>query len=92
MKISQCLLSLVFPVLERSVRLLDCKAERIIGMKSEIKIGQQFEFAIRADKELRQKAVVTRVLSNREEGLGPEVDHYMADWIEARTLSSPMGR
>ena len=47
-------------------------AERMIGMKSEIKIGQQFEFAIRADKELRQKAVVTRVLSNREEGLGPE--------------------
>jgi len=62
-------------------------AERMIGMKTEIKIGQQFEFAIRADKELRQKAVVTRVLSNREEGLGPEVDYYMADWIEARTLS-----
>ena len=62
-------------------------AERTIGMKSEIKIGQQFEFAIRADKELRQKAVVTRVFSNREEGLGPEVDYYMADWIEARTLS-----
>jgi len=56
-------------------------------MKSEIKIGQQFEFATRADKELRQKAVVTRVLSDREEGLGPEVDYYMADWIEARTLS-----
>ena len=56
-------------------------------MKSEIQIGQRFEFAIRADKELRQKAVVTRVLSNREEGLGPEVDYYMADWIEARTLS-----
>jgi hypothetical protein len=62
-------------------------AERTIGMKSEINIGQQSEFAIRADKELRQKAVVTRVLSNREEGLGPEVDYYMADWIEARTLS-----
>ena len=56
-------------------------------MKSEIEIGQQFEFAIRADKELRQEAVVTRVLSNREEGLGQEVDYYMADWIEARTLS-----
>ena len=56
-------------------------------MKSEIKTGQQFEFAIRADKELRQKAVVTRVLSNREEGLGPEADYYIADWIEARTLS-----
>ena len=56
-------------------------------MESEIKIGQQFEFAIHADQGSRQKAVVTRVLSNREEGLGPEVDDYMADWIEARTLS-----
>jgi hypothetical protein len=58
-------------------------------MKSEIKIGQHFEFVIRADKKLSQKAVVTRVLSNREEGLGPEADYYMADWIEARTLSEP---
>ncbi|MGA7753462.1 MAG: hypothetical protein WCB05_11540 [Candidatus Sulfotelmatobacter sp.] len=56
-------------------------------MESEIKIGQQFEFAMHADKGSRQKAVVTRVLSNRQEGLGPEVDYYMADWIEARTLS-----
>jgi len=56
-------------------------------MEPAIKIGQQFEFAIHVDKGLRQKAVVTRVLSNREEGLGPEVDDYMADWIEARTLS-----
>jgi len=56
-------------------------------MASEIKIGQQFEFAIHAEKASRQKAVVTRVLSNQQEGLGPEVDYYMADWIEARTLS-----
>ncbi|MGE5084214.1 MAG: hypothetical protein ACM3ND_15085 [Acidobacteriota bacterium] len=56
-------------------------------MESEIKIGQQFEFVIHADKGFRQKAVVTQVLSNREEGLGPEVDYYIADWIEARTLS-----
>ena len=56
-------------------------------MDSEIKIGQQFEFVIHAAKGFRQKAVVTRVLSNREEGLGPEVDYYFADWIEARTLS-----
>jgi hypothetical protein len=63
------------------------KAERMISMESEIKIGQQFEFAIHADKGFRQKAVVTRVLSNREEGLGPEADYYIADWIEARTLS-----
>jgi hypothetical protein len=65
------------------------EAERMMDMESEIKIGQQFEFAIHADKGLRQRAVVTRVLSDREEGLGPEVDYYMADWIEARTLSEP---
>ena len=59
----------------------------MIGMESEIKIGQQFEFAIHADNRFRQKAVVTRVLSNREEGIGPEADYYIADWIEARTLS-----
>jgi hypothetical protein len=59
----------------------------MIGMESEIKIGQQFEFEMHAEKGSRQKAVVTRVLSNREEGLGPEVDFYIADWIEARTLS-----
>ena len=63
------------------------EAERMMSMKSEIKIGQEFEFAIHADKGFRQKAVVTRVLSNREEGLGPEANFYIADWIEARTLS-----
>ena len=56
-------------------------------MESEIKVGQQFEFAIHADKGSKQKAVVTRVLFNRAEGLGPEVDYYISDWIEARTLS-----
>jgi hypothetical protein len=61
----------------------------MIGMESEIKVGQQFEFVIHAEKRDRQKAVVTRVLSNREEGLGPEADYYIADWIEARTLSEP---
>lgn len=58
-------------------------------MESDIKIGQQFEFAMHADKEFRQKAVVTRVLSDRDEGLGPETEYYLADWIEARTLSEP---
>ena len=56
-------------------------------MESEIKIGQQFEFASHADQGCRQKAVVTQVLSNREEGIGPEADYYIAAWIEARTLS-----
>lgn len=58
-------------------------------MESAIKIGQQFEFAMHSGEGSRQKAVVTRVLSNQEEGLGPEVDFYIADWIEARTLSEP---
>ena len=56
-------------------------------MESGIKIGQQLEFGMHADKRCKQKAVVTRVLSNREEGIGPEADYYIADWIEARTLS-----
>ena len=56
-------------------------------MESEIRIGQHFEFMIRSEKEVRHKAIVTRVLSNREEGIGPEADYYIADWIEARTLS-----
>jgi hypothetical protein len=65
------------------------KPERMIGMESEITIGQQFEFVMHADKGFRQKAVVTRVLSNREEGIGPEADYYIAAWIEATTLSDP---
>jgi hypothetical protein len=60
---------------------------RMIGMESKINIGQHFEFAIHPDSGSRQKAVVIRVLSNREEGIGPEADYYIADWIEARTLA-----
>src|SRR4029077_5998951 len=70
----------------RFSRLGKRQAERMAGMESEIKIGQRFEFVIR-EKGFRQKAVVTRVLSNREEGIGPEADYYIADWIEAQTLS-----
>ena len=62
------------------------KAERMIGMESEIKIGQQFEFAMHADKGFRQKAVVTQVLSNREEGIGPEADYYIAVWIDRKSV------
>jgi hypothetical protein len=31
-------------------------------------------------------AAVTRVLSDREEGFGPEVDFYFAYWVEAHEL------
>jgi hypothetical protein len=53
-------------------------------MQSEIKIGQRFKFNALPDSSSQERqAVVTRVLSNREEGLGPEVDFYLAYWVEA---------
>jgi len=33
-----------------------------------------------------RQAVVTRVLSNREEGFGPEVESYFEYWVEAHEL------
>jgi hypothetical protein len=56
-------------------------------MQSEIKVGQRFKFNIlSANPSQERQAVVTRVLSNREEGLGPEVDYYFAYWVEAHEL------
>ena len=55
-------------------------------MESEIKIGQRFNFKSSDNPSPERQAVVTRVLSNREEGLGPEVDYYLAYWVEAREL------
>jgi len=56
-------------------------------MQSSIKIGQRFKFNISSDNPTQERqAVVTRVLSNREEGLGPEVDFYLAYWVEAYEL------
>jgi hypothetical protein len=53
-------------------------------MQSVIKIGQHFKFNILSDTPSQERqAVVTRVLSNSEEGLGPEVDFYLAYWVEA---------
>lgn len=56
-------------------------------MQSEIKVGQRFKFNILSDNRAPERqAVVTRVLSNREEALGPEVDFYFAYWVEAHEL------
>jgi hypothetical protein len=56
-------------------------------MQSEIKIGQRFKFNILSENPSQERqAVVTRVLSNTEEGLGPEVDYYLAYWVEAYEL------
>ena len=56
-------------------------------MQSEIKVGQRFKFNTLPDNPAPERqAVVTRVLSNREEGLGPEADYYLAYWVEAHEL------
>jgi hypothetical protein len=56
-------------------------------VQSEIKVGQRFKFKILPDNNSPERqAVVTSVLSNREEGLGPEVDFYFAYWVEAHEL------
>ncbi len=56
-------------------------------MQSEIKVGQRFSFNVSSDNPSKERqAVVTRVLSNSEEGLGPEVDFYLAYWVEACEL------
>ncbi len=56
-------------------------------MESEIKVGQRFKFNILSETPSQERqAVVTRVLSNKEEGMGPEVDFYLAYWVEAYEL------
>ena len=56
-------------------------------MQSEIKVGQRFKFNLSSgNPSTERQAVVTRVLSNREEGLGPEVEFYFAYWVEAHEL------
>ena len=56
-------------------------------MQSEIRIGQHFKFSILSDNPARERqAVVTRVFSNREEGLGPEAEFFFAYWVEAYEL------
>ena len=57
-------------------------------MQSEIKIGQRFKFNRSSDNSSQERqAMVTRVFSNREQGLGPEADFYLAYWVEAQELS-----
>jgi len=57
---------------------------------SQPKPGDRFSFAS-PDEEGGQShgAVVERILSNREEGLSPEIDEYVADWLEALPLDPP---
>jgi len=50
---------------------------REVHMQSEIELGQRFTFDLSSDDASPERqAVVTRVLSNREGGFGPEVDSF----------------
>ena len=60
-----------------------------MSLKSEIKVGSQFEFLVHGEESVSQKPGVTRFWSNREEGLGRKANFYVDDWMEARTLSEP---
>ena len=56
-------------------------------MQSTVKVGQRFKFTVLTDDALTERqGVVIRVLSNREEGLGLDVDQYMSYWVEAHEL------
>jgi hypothetical protein len=55
-------------------------------MQSEIKVGQRFKFILSDNPSQERQAIVTGVLSDREEGLGPEVDFYLAYWVEAHEI------
>ena len=56
-------------------------------MQSVIKVGQRFKFTVLTDDAPSERlAVVIRVLSNREEGFGLDVDQYMSYWVEAHEL------
>jgi hypothetical protein len=56
-------------------------------MQSEITVGQRFKFKILSDNPAPERqAVVTRVASNREEGLGSEAEFFFAYWVEAHEL------
>ena len=56
-------------------------------MQSTIKAGQRFKFTVLTDNPPSERqGVVIRVLSNREEGMGLDVDQYMSYWVEAHEL------
>jgi len=57
---------------------------------SQPKRGDRFTFAFLDEEgDLSHSAVVECILSNREEGLSPEIDEYVADWLEALPLDPP---
>ena len=54
---------------------------------SQPKPGDRFSFSFLDEKgDSLHSAVVESILSNREEGLSPEIDEYVSDWLVALPL------
>lgn len=69
------------------IRHQDLGAGKGVQVESTIKVGQRFKFTLSSESSSPERqAVVTSVFSNREEGMGPEVDYYLAYWVEACEL------
>jgi hypothetical protein len=57
---------------------------------SQPKPGDRFSFSFLDEEGDRShRAVVESILSNSEEGLSPEIDDYVADWLVALPLDPP---
>jgi len=54
--------------------------------RGEITIGQHFSWKPVGSIQMAERAIVTGVRSDRQEGLAPEVEEYAAFWIEARSV------
>jgi hypothetical protein len=59
-------------------------------MDAQLKSGQRFRFRVLSDPPSPEReAVVVQVRSDRQEGLSPEIDAYVAFWVEAKEISGP---
>jgi hypothetical protein len=59
-------------------------------MDTQLKSGQRFKFSVLSDPpSAEREAVAVQVRSDRQEGLSPEVEDYMAYWVEAKEISGP---
>ena len=56
-------------------------------METELKPGQRFRFKVLSDPpSAEHEAVALKLLSDRAEGFGPDVEAYMAYWVQAEEV------
>jgi hypothetical protein len=59
-------------------------------LPEEVKPGQKFEWQVLEEPTSSGVASVQRVRTDRQEGMGPETEIYVALWIEALGLSGSL--